>query len=495
MPRANRARQKANALLERMRTAVGTRPTVEGKSIAELAAQAGVSYSTMWRALNGQPTATHKKPPSTVSRSAWLRTYDELRRRIDAGVYSRGTTLPTTTALCHDVGVHYRTMRKALRALVENGYIVASGSHYAVPQAAVTSRTAAILCILRGSGPTEVMPVTARFSMLLRDLELACTHRGIHLHLHTVYFDNITMRGIDTLHKAYAVLTNKHLLGTVVLTLGLPRPETLIHRALSTGPPLAVLDEYGLTDCYDSIRHSPKLHWYRMGTDVSEGEAVGRYLLSMGHRVVGYLAHETDLVAPRHIGLRGTVEKRGGTVIPLPLPDIAPQSTQTHEVNRNERLAIRAINDSGIVPPRHSHDIRLLYRWRSQAVRNIGRRAAIIERIAPMLRNTALSALVSFNDELAVLCKEALADYPSIARRLSLISFDDCPDAANHRLTSYNFNTAAYISHMLEALINHRSRPRRPDRRRREPIVLPGFVTERGSVRLITEPGEIQPAP
>lgn len=481
------ARRKAAALLRHMRSSVETRPAVRGRSIASLAKEAGISYSTMWRALNRGQVSTREAHGTPVpdSRPVWVRTYDELRTRIDAGTYVQGKLLPAVTALALDMHVHFRTLKKALAALVEDGYLVARGPRYEVPQAAVTTKTAAVLCIVRGSGPTEIMPANLRFNMLLRDLELACTHRGIHLHLHTVYYHGSTIHGIDTLHRAYSALERKTLLGTTVFTLGLPQPDTVVHQAASRGAPLVVLDEHNLAECRRRHGHSPKLHWFALGNSERDGEAVGRYLLSMGHRHIGYVAHKSQLTAPRACGLRKAVEKRGGTLTALGLHDIDQATAARQAANRNERLAVRAIESAGIVPPQHSYDIRLLYRWRGQAERNMLRRASIVSSVIPTLEGADISAVVGYNDEIMVILKEALANYPPLATRLSLIGFDDSQDAANHRLTSYNFNTAAYVARMLDVLIDGGRERGRSGGGARAPVVLPGFVTERGSVRMV----------
>jgi hypothetical protein len=62
---------------------------------------------------------------------------------------------------------------------------------------------------------------------------------------------------------------------------------------------------------------------------------------------------------------------------------------------------------------------------------------------------------------------------------LSVVSFDDTPEALHHGLTSYNFDVPAVVRAMLSHL--HEPRASRLAARQHAPVVIEGFVTERGT--------------
>lgn len=448
--------------------------------VSALASEAGVPYATMWRVARGHGLARRPSGDAAPKRLAWQVTRDAVLARIDDGTYRAGHALPSAKHLCVEHGIAYRTVRKALVSLADDGYVEARGRGYVAPTPAVDTPSASVLCVLRGSGPDEIMPLGGRSKMILRELERACTRMRIGLHIHTVYMHGTSMRGIADISQSLDSLRTKTVLGAMVFTMGVPA-ERVLRQTLSADVPTVVLDENGLDDMIRRCCAGHEAYWFSMAHSPRDGEIVAHHLLSMGHRRVTYVSTESQAGAARERGLVEAFRRRDGTVSTSYLSDRDPDDARQRDFNVNENAIVQGLRRINL-NLQHSHDVRVvMYRWIGHAERNMVLRCAIADQLLPLLRSdTGTTAVVCYNDDLAVVVKEMLVSEPALQRRLSLVSFDDSENAAHHRLTSYNNNCERYVEEMLKALLMHPSRQRGSPRL--SPTYIPGFMTERGSV-------------
>jgi LacI family transcriptional regulator len=110
----------------------------------------------------------------------------------------------------------------------------------------------------------------------------------------------------------------------------------------------------------------------------------------------------------------------------------------------------------------------------------------------PFLRDTldevlgkpSITAWVAENDAVALDCLAYLRRKSvRVPDRISLIGFDDTPAALFDGLTSYSYNPKAAVQRLVDIVLTSPAMLRRS--RQRRAVELPGYVSERTSVKVI----------
>jgi len=101
---------------------------------------------------------------------------------------------------------------------------------------------------------------------------------------------------------------------------------------------------------------------------------------------------------------------------------------------------------------------------------------AVAEAVLPAIGSA--TAVVGASDDLALACLSALRNAGRrVPQELSVVGFDDTPEAAASDLTSYNFDSQA----AAQAMPNHILQPGPGMQRTAKPVDIRGFVNRRGS--------------
>jgi len=260
-----------------------------------------------------------------------------------------------------------------------------------------------------------------------------------------------------------------------------------LRTALSTGLPVALLDENSRGAELLRKHASTLLRGFAMGTSEVCGGLVGEYLLSRGHRRVVFVApHDTRAARTRWAGVCKPFEQAGlrDSVMfrSMALPD-------SGEVWRSARYtALRnSMADAELRYASHERNA-------PRAGSIMGARSSLTFAIsvlahahapsfcAETLQSCPSTAWVAYNDDIALVLLEQLRGMGvQLPRDLSLIGFDDTLEGIAHGLTTYSFNIPAIVGAMLEhVLAPKRTSPRAGI------VEIPGMVLERKTSGIVS---------
>lgn len=453
-PALDRARSKLALVIESSRTEGRTRlPT-----LGALAEAAGVSRMTMWVAVRearetGSITASRGCPIRLVSAVGaappqapaqglpWERVAGSLRREILSGTPMPGQPMPSLKDLMRTHGVSYRTVRRAVETLVQEGLLQSYGRHVRVVDAPPARRARSEVVLIAFGSNGQIPLVTPRTHEHLRVLEHECSRMNVRLRIVTAdqIFDVPTGR-----ERLLAQLRRSRPLGLVLWrTVYMQQPfRELAALASQSGLPYTVLDESGDAESLLPPRRALLCRVFSMGTSTMAGRDLGRFLARHGHRRIAFVSRTSELDnfrQARFTGLRTALDDAG---VPNGVELVALQDTPP--------------DDTPISP----HAV-----------------AGAVDRI---LADAATTALVGESDPVALLCLRHLQQRGiDVPGRISVAGFDDGMEAMLQRMTSYNFGGDDTTRAMLAFLL----KPQRHMKSSRTPLAveLPGRVVERES--------------
>lgn len=473
-------------------------------SLHELAREAGVGYSTMWKVVRMLVTEgvlsirprrgirieqRHASLPAGGSRAimcARASRASEIAARIEhdiaTGAYEQGTMLPSAKQLQAAYSACYRTVRAGLRQLVGRGCLVRECRGYRIPSAVRGLTSGTIVLITRSLEGGRLSDITPRTSTHLHHLENVCAQRGIVLDIVPVHYGT---DGTLALNRLVSTPRRRdRVLGFVVWTtiLNAEMLNYIMASITPLGKPVAILDEVNRLHLLDSWRRNARR--YTMAVSPLCGMLVGRYLHRHGHRSVAYITTELDdtagVASNRRAGLLDVFGR--DAVVDLELPAEGGSAVadglfgSMRDILCTELdVTVRATSDS-------TGDFEL------DAIRACVKRfvhgnrfAARIRRcLTELLASQDATAWVCYSDALAIQCKRFLTELPRRAgRRPLVVGFDDSHEAFLERITSYNFNGKGYMHAMVDYILNPRRRV--SGREYEGAIELEGFVNERNA--------------
>ncbi|MBD3241658.1 MAG: GntR family transcriptional regulator [Chitinivibrionales bacterium] len=486
------------------------RPGTPLPGVRELSRTAGVSHVTMARAVAeardkglvvthpGRGTFVARDhgslrsfppPRSPQPKLLWQRVASRLRSDMLDRTLSPDRSLPTSKELCARYHVSAPTMRKVLSYLADTGELEPTGGGYAPSSRSRATRSAYVCLMARASPIRPYQSLTERNMSLLREIEDECNARGIRLELEIVDYDphnrlepKVAFRRMPMLHEG-ALFLGFLIIGTAIDPLNTSR---MIKQCLDTGHRVCFFDD-DLRRNPDGFVRSSRLRTISLGGDSSSGLAVGRHLLKLGHRRMAFL-YQSPLpvwAADRLQGMRDAYAEAG-----LPA-DVTPfrVSRSFSEPVDSAALMRRAIEQ---LEPGSARDAlrRTLYRllhplttiWWDE-----NQRERFERHMDALLAHEDRTAWVCESDQLAIRVRDSLrirgVDVPG---RVSLAGFDDVAEAMFEGLTSYCFNLRGVARYAVDTLLS----PRRPgERARRSPVVVQGYVSERGSTGAVGHMG------
>jgi DNA-binding transcriptional regulator YhcF (GntR family) len=480
-------------------------------TIRSLGRSAGVSYVTMWKAVDaerrrGVLTTNHRTGISIVSpmttldlsvpqpavpatgyepRYKWQKLCVRIQQNILKGVYQPGSQLYAPKELMRTYGVCYETLHKALERLVEEGALAAHHRGYNVPQLSGGRNLDTVVLYADGDSDGRPALVTNRSQDHFRALESECSRSGVALALATC--DSLgrllhTPAGLvgqtaaDGRGQAFG-------LGALVWTVGLstaPAVAALVGHALGGGRPVAVLDETG----EHALPHVPGGcgRLFTLASSPRSGRHVGRFLLSLSHRRVAYISpvHSMAWSRNRLAGLAAVYAESGMAdgVLPFTL-DGGWYPVRTDDLTP----IIDGLASGGAVA---SGEQRLLLaralRSSVNAIDMAMRREYMHDALLPLLQQAhsdpTITAWVAATDGFALDGLDFLRQQgAAVPADVSVVGFDDTHEALQHGLTSYNFNCGALMHAMLAHLFGQRQTALR--RQPLEPVEVEGFINAR----------------
>ena len=476
-----------------------------------LAAHAGVSPCTMHKAIayvkkTGAITVSHGKgirvtslapdlpfPRETTGSTRSTRLAQTIKKHLYDGRYYSKEKSISIKELTQSYGTCYRTMRKALDYLIEDGVITQhkQGVLQNLRSASHTRNT--IVLIVRGDHFGDPDYPSNRTRDHLRTLQTLCAHARLKLIITTCYYRGTSLCGIEEIRH---LITSPHhattLLGFIVWGISI-EPHyvaTIIEEILRNDKPVALLDETGNIPLTHHCRRSHFFRKYPLAISACDGRIAARYLIEKGHRHIAYIGygnhhHFSPLRLHSAINEYASAGLPDG-VIPFELPHLP--LLQMQDIFHNTAVAtnprsMQALGElishmTGNAIKSFTVRERMAFELSSHLSRAL-RRQTLRDYIFPLCRNVVqhreITAWLCCNDEVALDCLDFLRfEGVHVPEEISVLGFDDSFDAFTQQLSSMNFNGEG----CLHACVAHILHPD-PDPLSRSGEEPAGFINER----------------
>ncbi|MBD3241938.1 MAG: GntR family transcriptional regulator [Chitinivibrionales bacterium] len=469
-----------------------------------MAAEAGVSLVTLSKAVGvlkreGLLTTNHRHgtrlaaavaPTPLPGGKKWERIARRITADIAAGTYRPGSPLPSCTELARRYGVSTATVRKALSALCDRSVLTMRGRRFVTPERRRRNSPCTLLVFTRELYVHRVLETYDRRRQLLRALEAECARSGLRLRVvpyrfvdGDLYETPFDIRGEPGTGEGAPI-------GAVILSSGLEAIDLggLVDRLCTDGVPVSMLDETGtIWGRFAGRRRSVRV--FSLANSPSCGEDVGRCLLRYGHRSVAFLTPvgHAGWSRARLVGIRRVFAQAGcgHRVKAFERWGPEPQGESLEESYKVSDAVARLIEHGLDVRDSFEQRLAVALPQAKPAIRAALARDRFAESMRPLmtdaLRSEGITAWVAATDAVAAECYRFLVRSGiRVPGELSLVGFDDSPDAYVQGVASYNFNLAAVARAMVDYVtapnMFARSHPAGPI------IEIAGFVSERASL-------------
>jgi DNA-binding transcriptional regulator YhcF (GntR family) len=472
-----------------------------------MAIDAGVSHAAMGKAVgelrsNGILDVRQRRgivlasvtPESPVTPSAhggphrWHRLKSQLHWELADGLFG-SDRLPSQKELAGRYRVSPKTLSKALRSLVDDGVLTPEGKRYQVVVPARVSGRNTIVLFARGGVSGELVVYTSRTSAQFSVLEQLCSSRNVRLQVVLCQFEGtrLTFPGWESGSFAQAFEASR-VLGFMVWHLGLTPDFTseLATRLYRLGKPTAIFCEDPKDLATPGLPSDPMVRQYAASADFQAGVTVGTFLIARGHRRICCWAEGSELLwgKERLAGIRRAFSDAGIAdgvrSFSAWTDEYFYDSEKVQHINDHLKRTIERAAQELAIPVRSDRMTDIIG---SLYVAGLYREH-VFHALEPSMRQSLGSgdatAWVGMNDVRAMECLRYLqVNKVRVPERVSVIGFDDSPEAATHRMSSYNFNGVAAVNRMVDFLLWPNAPIVRSEAGR--PVVVQGFVNERAT--------------
>jgi DNA-binding GntR family transcriptional regulator len=505
MPRKKPAFEKAVSFLHEIIQTQLKNNSTRLPTIRELAESADVSFVTMAGAVRNlcdrkmisvaQRSGIHilgdkpcliesiqqNSPPPDIVKWEWLT--NAIRKDLYEGMFPSDNTFPLPKELAIRYGVCFRTLKKTLNVLVDEGILDRYKRTYI--HRSFTPGNHFNTVVLVGIEPHFSNPVTLspRRRQFMRVLENECVRRKINLKMWPYdYFD-----ASGQPRPLGAVAKHDSIMGFLIWPANIPFSEVTnaIEGIRGTGQRAAILDETGNIE--PEPWFSDRVAVIRIGIGETPGSEMGRYLLKKGHRNAAYISffHDQPWSQNRFSGLVHSFES-SGTDCNVRLVALSARKYSSTFLGRlwdtmkplNTLIQMVDQENTGPTSPRRNSFSVL--RNNLDRIADSSYRDDLYKELDKLLRHHEITVWVCVNDDTAYECLLFLKGRKiKVPEQISVIGFDDNEDSFYYELTSYNFNAPAVMNTMLSFIMD--SKNIRGSRNKPGIIEIPGYFTERHS--------------
>ncbi len=468
--------------------------------IRELAAAAGVSHVTMWKAVQGLKrsgvvgTAPEKKiftgpvppppprppqpppPEPPPFRPRWLELRDAIASDLLAARLPPGVPLPTVKELCGRHGAGRVSVDRALRALLAEGRLQRDGRRLRATMAVARGRSATLVFVAEQPGGDALGDVAPRSLELWRGLEDACRRRSLRLEARSA---------LDCMARVRRG-PEAGVVGYVVRNLDLEVVARVLAALAPTGLPVGLVDEVGLASRLVWPRRSSRFRAFAIAHSERAGREVAGHLVALGHRRVAFFSvyGGADWSERRLAGVRHALRAAGLAAGPESF--VAPRFP--NDFVQREDLVGRAAYDAfarradalfeALDPGTPSASARpTLLQPPLIGAQVAGALQPLFERASG---DRSLSAWVGANDLVALAALRFLeSGGRRVPRDVAVVGFDNSLEALRVGLASYDFNLPALANALVEHVVAWRTRAGRD---RGAVIEVPGALVDRASL-------------
>ena len=440
------------------------------QSIEALARSAGVSYVTMWKAVqalkkSGDVTGRYRIarassepsviPPAGPSVDRLTILTGQFIRDLLAGSIIRRNVLLSAKELVARYGTSPQTLKRVLHAVHAHGLIVPYKRQWTRFSPSTGRRKSIVLIasmtLQRGTELTWLE------RDLLRTCEQACTRAGLGMRL--IALRNQEFAGPDGTLKSDsvdAVPAGDAIAGYIYMAQEPQFAVVFLRRLLQIRKPLALADNVPL----GGMRLRPAMvRRFRQGLPWQSGSDMAAYLVSKGHRHFAYISpfHADGWSQARFDGIQRIVKQcEGGTVAAFTAPYSINRhfSDQGYVHAHGRRIEAALTRWEASLPPAFVPDIELLKDYMKRIVYFDGE---IRSELTPLMDAAAsderITAWIMANDRAGRMAISYCAGKGSKVPR-AIVGFDDDPESGQWGLTSYNFNTEALAAAMVHFILH-----------------------------------------
>lgn len=480
-------------------------------TMTELSSMAGVSRGTMVRAIaqlsdEGRVTAMRRRgivagtiPPGTVSRrpDGGRHKWEQLKRRIEFdlydGTFHKVQMLPAAKQLQAHYGVDFRTLKKALSALVGERVLRMRKRAYHIvrPEESLADNAVAYV------SPRELYHTPYRSypepGDLIRLLESECGRRRLQFRPVATHDNDTFARTVQDYRTLGGLFYHSAQYGDEIIELFSSRRK-----------PMSMFDNFNHTRerFSDTFLQKNRMRIFQFD-EIFAGNEVGRFLLRMGHRQVAFISpFHGDWVYPiRYESVREVVEgaNDGNRVHLVSVNNLRTTlHVRADDMLRRRRASgqgQRAIDMYGELKEMGLNEgsDEILLSWVSDEGWTVSPQhvfnAVLYRELVPLFEQALAireaTALVCANDAIAILALRYLrAQSVSVPERVSVIGFDNTGDASYNDLTSYDFDVSAIALKMIDHILRPDSTLLAPSQRI---VNSEGMVIPRGSTKRLPQ--------
>ena len=437
------------------------------------AATWGISETTFRRAR--EELERQSGPTSTRPNCKSLQLVERIKQEIVAGRLRPGDRLEASEVAAAKWAASHPTLRKALRQLVREGFLLETPRGGEVPRPKLTQGTQ--LLLIQKCGPEGLVVGEAeRMARFRREVELYAHKAGTTLEVWGFAGEGRYFRDGRPIASPRSKIASFH--GVILSLWDVDDVSGLLEMVQKSTLPIAVWDERPQGGEFE---RSPLLRYFSSSYSSEAGAIMARHLADRGHQVIAYLSplHGSVWSRMRLQGVREAASSHGMRVEACVVGDVVNHHAFESPQNRPEQYL-----RSKVLRTHLGKEIAWGVDDLEERLKILLRLRRMRELLAPlflMARKSGATAWICANDDVAMLAWAWLSSQgETIPASVSLVGFDDTLAAQAAGLTSFYFNEAD----LAAACVRHLLAPKRlrSNEMAGRQTTIGGFVVARASV-------------
>ena len=482
-------------------------------SIRMLAAEAKVSFVTMWKAVNRLKKQSHligksgeaprvagwpigekrsiaeyvwPTPSAADGRTARNRLTARIRKDILQGRYQPGVPLPHLKQLEAQYRTSTRSLQRVLTGLCAEGVLEAGGRGFAVPRFPSGIDGTAIGFLAYEEYLEHYNLGIPQGHDYIRDTQLYASQAGVRLIVEPYHRSNESILCVDSSSLLFSKDQSPNILGYIYVLSEDQGLDPLLRKLAGQNRPLVILEQGGYWQFPAWIRRCPVMV-IPVGITTACGEDVGRFLLSLGHTRIAYFSpyHSGIWSVSRLKGLSAAFEQAGlpGAVLPCVINYDTWFGDKNFQGDPSSVPRLKLEWPAKYESPALRREATIMQAmFHAKLDSQIVARNALQDLFEQTLKDKHITAWVGANDQIAVFILEFLRKCGvKVPQDISVASFDDSFHAHAYQLTSYNFNIPAIVSAALQHILRSQTSPQA---RRAKIVHIDGVVVKRQTAGL-----------
>jgi DNA-binding LacI/PurR family transcriptional regulator/DNA-binding transcriptional regulator YhcF (GntR family) len=433
-------------------------------------------------------TYTYHTPESDAPEARepiWRLVAEKLKKDIMTGAFHHAATLPSYKQLQARYHTSFKTIKTALAHCEKEGLCKKSHTRYVIDTHTLSHKKRHVCLLTLHNTMSGGPSVNQDFE---RALHTACMQRE--LGIHTVQWnidENAELVFYRQTTRIPDLPQERSIAGYIVAAgfTGIVL-EKLLRRISHVDKPVAIFDDSGEWTRPWYLKQ-PHIRIFTAAISPEPGRHVAAFLGETGHSHVAYISpfHKARWSRNRLAGMEKALARytwpahiHAITLDNPPVINTFYEKDALSDCNVKDLIACyRSWRERN---PSYLHEVLDTLFFTNLPHKIIPRayfHARLHRLFEQALAHSDITAWVGANDEIAIQALRFLQQRGiDVPGRISVIGFDDSPDAGRHELSSYNFNMPALVHLMLEYIVFNRTLS---EPGRKKPFSVRGTVVER----------------